>query len=449
MAKRLTYYIMIALVAGLALGVALNAWIDDGSAAATARLEEIAGYFSIVTAVFLRLIKMIIAPLVFATLVAGIAHMGDTKALGRIGGRAVAWFICASLVSLTLGLILVNLFQPGVGLNFPIPPETATSGVEKAAFNLKDFITHVFPASGIEAMAKNEILQIVVFSIFIGVAITAVGEKAAPLVRGIEALVQVMLTVTNYVMRFAPIAVFAAVAGTLTERGPSIIGNLAYFMGTFYLGMIILWMLLFGVCWAIVGKRTKLLVRYVREPLLLAFSTASSEAAYPRTLEALDKFGVPPRIASFVLPLGYSFNLDGSMIYMTFATIFIAQAYGIDLTLWQEITMLLVLMITSKGIAGVPRASLVVIAATLGFFDIPEAGLLLILGIDHFLDMGRSATNVVGNAVASAVIAKWEGELDPMEPDVIDGPRAPAGSGPAFDTDSFRETPNLDVDRRA
>ncbi|MFL0412621.1 dicarboxylate/amino acid:cation symporter [uncultured Sphingomonas sp.] len=449
MAKRLTYYIMIALVAGLALGVALNAWIDDGSAAATARLEEIAGYFSIVTAVFLRLIKMIIAPLVFATLVAGIAHMGDTKALGRIGGRAVAWFICASLVSLTLGLILVNLFQPGVGLNFPIPPETATSGVEKAAFNLKDFITHVFPASGIEAMAKNEILQIVVFSIFIGVAITAVGEKAAPLVRGIEALVQVMLTVTNYVMRFAPIAVFAAVAGTLTERGPSIIGNLAYFMGTFYLGMIILWMLLFGVCWAIVGKRTKLLVRYVREPLLLAFSTASSEAAYPRTLEALDKFGVPPRIASFVLPLGYSFNLDGSMIYMTFATIFIAQAYGIDLTLWQEITMLLVLMITSKGIAGVPRASLVVIAATLGFFDIPEAGLLLILGIDHFLDMGRSATNVVGNAVASAVIAKWEGELDPMEPDVIDGPRAPAGGGPAFDTDSFRETPNLDVDRRA
>ncbi len=449
MAKRLTYYIMFALVAGLALGVALNAWIDDGSAAATARLEEIAGYFSIVTAVFLRLIKMIIAPLVFATLVAGIAHMGDTKALGRIGGRAVAWFICASLVSLTLGLVLVNLFQPGVGLNFPIPPETAASGVEKAAFNLKDFITHVFPASGIEAMAKNEILQIVVFSIFIGVAITAVGEKAAPLVRGIEALVQVMLTVTNYVMRFAPIAVFAAVAGTLTERGPSIIGNLAYFMGTFYLGMIILWLLLFGVCWAIVGKRTKLLVRYVREPLLLAFSTASSEAAYPRTLEALDKFGVPPRIASFVLPLGYSFNLDGSMIYMTFATIFIAQAYGIDLTLWQEITMLLVLMITSKGIAGVPRASLVVIAATLGFFDIPEAGLLLILGIDHFLDMGRSATNVVGNAVASAVIAKWEGELDPMEPDVIDGPRAPSGHGPIYDTDSFAETPNIDGDRRA
>ncbi|MCD2314980.1 dicarboxylate/amino acid:cation symporter [Sphingomonas sp. IC-11] len=450
MAKRLTLYIMIGLAAGIVLGLSLNALIDDGSPAAAAQLKDIAGYFSIVTAVFLRLIKMIIAPLVFATLVAGIAHMGDTAALGRIGIRSVGWFLCASLVSLTLGLILVNLFQPGVGLNFPLPPVNEASGVEKAAFNLKDFITHVFPASGIEAMAKNEILQIVIFSIFIGVAITAVGEKAAPLVRGIEALVQVMLTVTNYVMRFAPVAVFAAVTGTLAERGPSIIGNLAYFMGTFYLGMILLWLLLIGVCYLIVGRRTTLLVRYVREPLLLAFSTASSEAAYPRTLEALDKFGVPPRIASFVLPLGYSFNLDGSMIYMTFATIFIAQAYGIDLTLGQEITMLLVLMITSKGIAGVPRASLVVIAATLGFFDIPEAGLLLILGIDHFLDMGRSATNVVGNAVASAVIAKWEGKLDPLEPDAIDGPAAPSGHGPAHATDSFHDTPSLgSADRHA
>lgn len=443
MAKRLTLYIMIGLVAGIVLGLSLNGLIDDGSPAATARLTEIAGYFSIVTAIFLRLIKMIIAPLVFATLVAGIAHMGDTTALGRIGGRALGWFIGASLVSLTLGLILVNLFQPGVGLDFPIPPVTAGSGVEQTAFNLKDFVTHVFPASGIEAMAKNEILQIVIFSIFIGVAITAVGEKAAPLVRGIEALVQVMLVVTNYVMRLAPIAVFAAVTGTLVERGPSIIGNLAYFMGTFYVGILLLWVLLIAVCYAIVGRRTTLLVRYIREPLLLAFSTASSEAAYPRTLEALDKFGVPPRIASFVLPLGYSFNLDGSMIYMTFATIFIAQAYGIDLSLGQEITMLLVLMITSKGIAGVPRASLVVIAATLGFFDIPEAGLLLILGIDHFLDMGRSATNVVGNAVAATVIAKWEGKLDPMEGDVIEGPTAPSGHGPAHPTDSFHDTPAL------
>ena len=437
MAKRLTLYILIGLVLGIAVGIGVNAYVADGSAAGTERAGEIAGYFSIVTTLFLRLIKMIIAPLVFATLVSGIAHMGDTAALGRVGGRAVGWFICASLVSLVLGLILVNIFQPGVGLAIPIPPAEAASGVEKAAFNLKDFITHVVPASMIEAMATNEILQIVVFSLFIGVAITAVGEKAAPLVRGVEALTQVMLQVTNYVMRFAPFAVFAAVAGTLTERGPEILGALAYFMGTFYLGMALLWCILIGVGFLIVGRRMRLLVGYIREPLLLAFSTASSEAAYPRTLEALDRFGVPPRIASFVLPLGYSFNLDGSMIYMTFATMFIAQAYGIDLSIGHQITMLLVLMVTSKGVAGVPRASLVVIAATLAFFDIPEAGLLLILAVDHFLDMGRSATNVVGNAVASAVIAKWEGQLDAPESRVIEPRPAPTGHGPARDVDSF------------
>ena len=440
MAKRLTYYILLGLALGIIVGWAINAGIGDGSDAADARLKEIAGYFAIVTSLFLRLIKMIIAPLVFSTLVVGIAHMGDTAALGRVGGRAVGWFLCASLVSLTLGLILVNLLQPGVGLGFPIPPTTAVSGVERGAFDLAKFVTHLVPASMVEAMATNEILQIVVFSLFVGVAITAVGEKAAPLVRGIEGLVAVMLQITNYVMRFAPFAVFAAVAGTLAERGPQILGDLAYFMGSFYLGLIILWCLLIGVCFLIVGKRTGLLVRYIREPILLAFSTASSEAAYPRTLEALDRFGVPPRIASFVLPLGYSFNLDGSMMYMTFATIFIAQAYGIDLTLGQEITMLLVLMVTSKGVAGVPRASLVVIAATLAFFDIPEAGLLLIIAVDHFLDMGRSATNVVGNAVASVVIAKWEGHLDPIEPAEIEPPKAPANNpGAAAEApDSFR-----------
>jgi len=438
MGKRLTYYILIGLVAGIAVGLAVNGYYDDNGGAGTKFAAEIAGYFSIVTALFLRLIKMIIAPLVFSTLVVGIAHMGDTQALGRVGFRAVGWFLCASVVSLLLGLVLVNFFQPGVGLAIPIPPVDAASGVDKAAFNLKDFISHIVPASMVDAMAKNEILQIVVFSLFVGVGITAVGEKAAPLVRGIDALAQVMLQVTNYVMRFAPFAVFAAVAGTLAERGPSIIGSLAYFMGTFYIGMALLWCLLIAVCFLIVGPRTTLLVKYIREPLLLAFSTASSEAAYPRTLEALDRFGVPPRIASFVLPLGYSFNLDGSMIYMTFATMFIAQAYGIEMTIGHQITMLLVLMVTSKGVAGVPRASLVVIAATLAFFNIPEAGLLLILAVDHFLDMGRSATNVVGNAVASAVIAKWEGQLDPIESTVIDPLPTPAGSGPKIDRDSFQ-----------
>ena len=426
MAKKLTRYILLALVLGIVAGWAINAAIDDGTPQSAAQLTEIAEYLSIVTALFLRLIKMIIAPLVFSTRVAGIAHMGDIAALGRVGLRSVTWFILASLVSLTLGLILVNLLQPGIGLNLPLPPATAASGVETAAFNLKDFVTHLVPASIFDAMSTNEILPIVIFSIFFGVALTAVGEPGRPIVRGVESLVKVMLQVTDYVMRFAPLAVFTAVTSSIAKKGPEILFTFGKFVGSFYLGLAILWTLLIAAAFVIVGPRVRHLVRYIRDPIVLAFSTASSEAAYPRTLEALDRFGVPPRIASFVLPLGYSFNLDGSMMYMTFATIFIAQAYGIDLSLGQEITMLLVLMITSKGMAGVPRASLVVIAATMAMFQIPEAGLLLILAVDHFLDMGRSATNVVGNAVASAVVAKWEGELDPEEPVDIEPPHAPS-----------------------
>ncbi|WEK01319.1 MAG: dicarboxylate/amino acid:cation symporter [Candidatus Sphingomonas phytovorans] len=426
MAKRLTLYIVIGLVLGLVVGWGLHLAIDDNTPASAAALEKIAGYFSIVTTLFLRLIKMIIAPLVFSTLVVGIAHMGDTGALGRVGLRSLAWFICASLLSLTLGLILVNILQPGVGLGLPIPPVNADAGIVKTGFNLKDFVTHVVPSSMIEAMSTNEIIQIVVFSVFVGVAITAVGDKAAPLVRALEGLVAVMLQITNYVMRFAPFAVFAAVASTLAERGPGVLADLGYFILSFYIALLLLWLLLIGLGYLFIGKRTSLLVRYIRDPLILAFTTASSEAAYPRTLEALDRFGVPPKIGSFVLPLGYSFNLDGSMMYMTFASLFIAQAYGVHLSLGEQITMLLVLMVTSKGIAGVPRASLVVIAATLSLFKIPEAGLLLILAVDHFLDMGRSATNVVGNAIAASVVAKWEGDLDPIEPADIDPPQAPS-----------------------
>jgi Na+/H+-dicarboxylate symporter len=425
-AKKLTRFILIALVLGIIAGWAINYAIDDGTPASAERLKSIAEYLSIVTALFLRLIKMIIAPLVFSTLVAGIAHMGDVAALGRIGIRSLGWFICASLVSLTLGLILVHLFQPGVGLNLPIPPITAASGVETGGFNLHDFVTHIVPASIFEAMSKNEILPIVVFSLFFGVALTAIGDAGRPIVKGVESLVKVMLQVTDYVMRFAPLAVFTAVTSAIAERGPEIIATFGKFVGSFYLGLFVLWGLLIGVCFLIVGPRTRHLVRYIREPVVLAFSTASSEAAYPRTLEALDRFGVPPRIASFVLPLGYSFNLDGSMMYMTYASIFIAQAYGMHLSIGQQITMLLVMMVTSKGMAGVPRASLVVIAATFPMFKIPEAGLLLVLAVDHFLDMGRSATNVVGNAVASSVVARWEGNLDPREPPEIEPPHAPA-----------------------
>ena len=425
MAKRLTQFIVLALILGVITGWAINAAIDDGTPASAARLKSIAEYLSIVTTLFLRLIKMIIAPLVFSTLVAGIAHMGDIAALGRIGIRSLLWFILATFVSLTLGLIIVTLLHPGVGLNLPLPPVTAASGVQTSVFNLKDFASHLVPQSIFEAMSNNEILPIVIFSTFFGVALTSVGERGKPLVRGVEALVRVMLQLTNYVMRFAPFAVFTAVASALAERGPQIIATLGKFVGSFYLGLFILWAVMIGVCFVIVGPRTRHLVRYIRDPVVLAFSTASSEAAYPRTLEELERFGVPPRIASFVLPLGYSFNLDGSMMYMTFATLFIAQAYNIHLSLGQEITMLLVLMVTSKGMAGVPRASLVVIAAIMPMFHIPEAGLLLILAVDHFLDMGRSGTNVVGNAVASSVIARWEGELRPeLSPVVEPAPAA-------------------------
>ena len=421
MAKRLTLYIGLALVLGVIVGALLHAQITDPK-----RLKDIAGYFGVVSYAFLRMIKMIIAPLVFGTLVAGIAHMGDSTALGRIGGRALLWFVGASLVSLSLGMVLVNLLHPGVGVGLPLPPPTADTGIPITAFSLKDFVDHVIPKSIFDAAAANDILPIVVFAVFFGVAITAIGDKAAPIVRGVDALVEVMLQVTNYVMRFAPLAVFAAVAAVVAERGLGILKTYAAFVGSFYLGLAILWAILLGAAVLVVGPRALGLVRYIREPLLVAFSTASSEAAFPRTLESLDRFGVPRRVSGFVLPLGYSFNLDGSMMYMTFASIFIAQAYGITLSWGQQITMLLVLMVTSKGMAAVPRASLVVISATLGMFKVPEAGLLLILGVDQFLDMGRTATNVVGNTVASTVIAKWEGQLEPAQPVDIEPPHAPA-----------------------
>lgn len=420
MGKRLTWYIMGALLLGGLLGWALNAsWSDTPEG--TLRLKDAAYYLDIPTQMFLHLIKMIIAPLVVSTLVVGIAHMGTGSAIGRVGLKAFVWFVSASLVSLTLGLLMVNLLQPGVGVNLTLPAVDAASGVDRSAFDLAKFLIHIVPTSALDAMATNDILQLVVFSLFFGVGLAAVGEAGAPLVRGLEALVAVMLTVTGYVMLFAPIAVFCAIAKALATNGVKIVGDLAIFMGSFYLGLFVLWAFLLGACFLVIGTRTGTLFRYLRDPILLGFSTASSEAAYPRTLDALDRFGVPPKIASFVLPLGYSFNLDGSMMYMTFASIFIAQAYGIDLSWTTMIQMLLILMITSKGIAGVPRASLVVITGTLAQFNIPEAGILLILAVDQFLDMGRTATNVVGNAVASVVVARWEGQLNnpaEAEPDV-------------------------------
>ena len=404
MGNKLTVWILAALGLGLIVGFVINRSMSPADAA------EVAANLTIVTDLFLRLIKMIIAPLVLAALISGIGHMGgDTKALGRIGGRAIGWFICASLVSITIGILAVNWLQPGVGLDLPLPPANAEAGLKAQEFTLKTFVTHLVPKSIFEALATNEILQIVVFSVFAGVALASMGEKGASLLRAMDALMHLMLVITGYVMKVAPFAVFAAVTATIAERGIGVLVTYGAFMGGFYVALsILIGCILLAGGFVIGMKNIGRLAVEIRDPFILAFSTASSEAAYPKTLEALDRFGVPRKISSFVLPLGYSFNLDGSMMYCAFATIFIAQAYGIDLSIGQEITMLLLLMVTSKGMAGVPRASLVVIAATLGFFGIPEGGLVLILAVDHFLDMGRSATNVVGNAVATVVVAEWE-----------------------------------------
>jgi Na+/H+-dicarboxylate symporter len=415
--NRLTIYIIVGLVLGIVVGYIANRSL--------AKPDAFADAMSLVTTLFLRLIKMIIAPLVFSTLVVGIAKMGDTREVGRIGVKALGWFVIASVISLTLGLILVNLFRPGdaLALSAALPPTGTASGISPTSLSLQEFVTHLVPSSIVDGMAKNEILQIVIFSLFFGTAAAAVGARANPLIDAIDGVAHIMLKVTGYVMNFAPIAVFAAVAGIIAKSGLGVLATYGVFMGEFYLAIALLWLVLIFIGYLFLNSRVFTLMREMREPALLAFSTASSEAAFPKTLEGLERFGVRNRIAAFVLPIGYSFNLDGSMMYCTFATVFIAQAYGIEMSLGTQITMMLVLMLTSKGMAGVPRASLVVIAATLAQFKIPEAGLLLLLGIDHFLDMARSATNVIGNGIATAVVAKWEGELTaPVEKDLATVP---------------------------
>ncbi len=354
---------------------------------------------------------MIIAPLVFSTLVVGIAHMGDSASVGRIGLKALFWFVACSAASLSLGLLLANLLQPGLNLGLPLPAVDTEVSVKTSALSLREFVLHLVPDSIVDAMASNEILQVVVFSLFFGTALAAMGEKGRRLTKVVDELSQVVLKVTGMIMNLAPIAVFAAVAAIVTTQGLSVLLTFAKFMGSFYLGLFVLWGLLILAGYLVIGRSVSQLVRLLREPFILSFSTASSEAAYPKMLEALDRFGVSRRISSFVLPLGYSFNLDGSMMYCSFAVLFIAQAYDIPLSIGTQLAMMAMLMLTSKGMAGVPRASLVVIAATLSQFGIPEAGLLLIMGVDQFLDMGRSATNAVGNGIASAVVAKWEGGL--------------------------------------
>jgi len=405
--SRLTLSIFLALILGIATGFYCNV---------NSTIPGVAGFVEfipILSDIFLNLVKMIISPLVFATLVVGVAKLGDLNAVGRIGGKTLLWFLSATFVSLFLGMILVNLFEPGKMMALTLPPETASTGIEKAALSVKEFIKHVFPKSIFEAMAKNEILQIIVFSLFFGIGTAAIGEKGKGVIKAMDALADVMLKVTGFVMNFAPFAVFGAMTAVIAQQGISVLGNYGIFILEFYFGLLVLWIILISAGAAVIKKRVFSLLKHILDPVLIAYTTSSSEAALPKTIQQLEKFGCGNKIVSFVLPLGYSFNLDGSMMYMTFASLFIAQSYGINLSIQEQISMLLVLMLTSKGIAGVPRASLVVIAGTLSMFHIPEAGLLLLMGIDPILDMGRSATNVIGNSIATVVVSKWENELKP------------------------------------
>ena len=400
----LTIYILLAMLLGAILGSIIHTYYPHLAANFSKNIKLLA-------TIFIRLVQMIIAPLVFTTLVVGIAKLGDIRAVGRIGGKALAWFFSASLVSLLIGMFWVNFLQPGVGLNLSdIDVSTASDVTDKTqSFSIQNFIEHIIPKSIFEAMATNEILQIVIFSIFFGLAAAAIGDKVKPVISALDYTSHIILKMVNYVMKFAPIGVFGAIAAVFATKDISdLMLTYTKFFSSFLVGIASLWLVLLLVAFFFLGKRLKTLLKRIVSPLVIAFGTTSSEAVFPKLTEELERFGVKDRIVSFMLPLGYSFNLDGSMMYMTFASIFIAQAYGIPLDIGTQFTMLLVLMLTSKGIAGVPRASLVVIAATCGMFNIPIEGIALILPIDHFCDMFRSATNVLGNSIATSVVGKWE-----------------------------------------
>jgi len=408
MKLNITWKIFIGMALGIIAGYILNKTYQDNPDA----LNSASTYLNLLSKIFLRMIKMIIGPLIFSILTVGIAKLGDFKLVGRIGAKTLGYFYFATLLSLLTGLIAVNILRPGRMMRIDLPSAGADTGVEVKKMTLENFITHLFPQSFFEALATNEILQIVVFSVFFGIATAAIGDHGKVIIKGLDAVSEVMFKIVSYVMGFAPYGVFGAVAAVIAQKGLGILGGYLYLIICFFatLAFFIL-IVLPAICMFVKVPYWKLL-SYVKDALFLSFSTASSEASMPLQIEQLKKFGVSERIVSFVLPLGYSFNLDGSMMYMTFAVGFIAQAYGIELTIAQQVTMMLTLLITSKGIAGVPRASLVVIAGTMSMFNLPAEGLILLFAVDWLLDMGRSATSVAGNAVATAVVAKWEGELN-------------------------------------
>lgn len=437
--NKLISFIIIAMLLGLVLGYVINRSLNENkfeyNRAAVERIEnpkikkevnealqhyeektfreskrEVAANYSILSDIFLHLIKMIIAPLVLAVLVIGVAKVGDFKSVGRIGLKTLIYFTSVTLIALSLGLVIVNLFEPGKVMHLDLPPNNTEIGIKTNVQTSKNFIDHIIPESIIRSMAANDILPIVVFALFFGIAAAGIGAQGAPIIKAFDSLSHVMFRVTNFVMNFAPIGVFGAITAVVIQQGLDVLGGYLYLILCFFGGLLFfVFAVLFVICLAFRINYFKLL-KDIKEPILLAFSTASSESAMPKTIEALERHGISNRIVSFVLPLGYSFNLDGSIMYMTFATVFIAQSYGMDISMADQVKMMLILLVTSKGMAGVPRASLVVIAGMLSMFKIPVEGLLLLLAVDQLLDMGRSATNVIGNAVASAVVAKMEGE---------------------------------------
>lgn len=412
---KLTIYILVAMVLGIAAGYLVHV----NSSPET--IKSFSSNIKLLTTIFLRLVQMVIAPLVFTTLVVGIAKLGDLGAVGRVGGKAMLWFISASLASLLLGMVLVNFFQPGTAINLGgADLEGAKDLIGKTQeFSLQKFIEHVFPKSVFEAMATNEILQLVVFSIFFGVGTTALGDRGKVIVKALDAAAHIILKMVGYVMNFAPLGVFGAIAAVIATKGLEVFLFYGQYLFAFLVGIAALWVILLTVGYLVLGRRLAELLKAISQPLLIAFSTTSSEAVFPKLTTELERFGCKDKIVSFILPLGYSFNLDGSMMYMTFASLAIAQAYGIQLDLGTQLTMLLVLMLTSKGIAGVPRASLVVVTATCAMFNIPPEGIALIIPIDHFCDMFRTMTNVVGNALATTAVSKWEGELETATPNDV------------------------------
>ena len=409
--NRLFYYIIIGLVLGIIVGQSIHHFCSPDS------LKSIAENVGLLGSVFIRLIQMIVAPLVFCTIVAGISKMGDAKMVGRVGGKAMLWFISASLASLLIGLVWVNILQPGTTTNLNLDEVSASGDLlnQSKGLSIAEFVNHLVPESLFEALAHNEILQILVFAVMFGIALATFGEKGAPVTRALDIVAHVILKMVTYIMWVAPIAVFGTIAAAVAAHGFSVFTLYAHFLLAFIIGILTLWAFLILVGYIVLGKRVFSLLKVIKNPLLIAFSTTSSEAVFPKLVDELEKFGCNNRIVSFILPLGYSFNLDGSMMYMTFASVFIAQLYGVEMSLSTQVVMLLVLMITSKGIAGVPRASLIIIIATCSMFGIPPEGVALLIPIDHFCDMARSMTNVLGNALATTSVSKWENSLGPQK----------------------------------